>query len=149
MLKLAVAGSYDGDVVVRCVWIDAESLRDICDALRAESAFGIWKRVESAAMLCTSKASARAHTDVRHTTLSTTTILRKLSDNTERMSQLSLATAVLAIHLVDAHGLKATVEDAVPVLTAGGEAEALLAKVKQVAASHEAAFVGLCVDQRT
>ena len=41
MLKLAVAGPYGGNVVVRHLWVDAEAFSNLDDALRTECAFGV------------------------------------------------------------------------------------------------------------
>lgn len=59
------------------------------------------------------------------------------------MCELRLATSELAIHLVDAPGLEATIEDSVPLLAAGRYAEAGLAEVEDFGTGGEASSVGL------
>lgn len=83
------------------------------------------------------------HTDICHPTFSTTTVLWKLGHDAKRVRQLRFAAPVLAVDLVDAHGLEAAVEDAIPGLAAGGEAEAALADLQHLGARHKSAFVGL------
>ena len=77
-------------------------------------------------------------TDVSYFTLGTTLILRKLSDDTQRMSQLRLATPELSVDLVDALGLEAAIEDRVPLFTTAGDAEAILADMKKFCSCLEA-----------
>ena len=59
------------------------------------------------------------------------------------MSQLRLAASVLAVDFVDALRLEAAIEDVVPLLAAGREAEAGFADLQHLCPCHERSTIGL------
>lgn len=67
------------------------------------------------------------HTDVSYSTIAATLFDWKLGHDTESVSQLSLAAAEFSEDFIDAARLKATFENAVPLLAASRETEAGLA----------------------
>lgn len=59
------------------------------------------------------------------------------------MTELGLAASKLAEDFADAHALEATFENGVPLLAAGGDAEAALALVAKLLRGDEAIHCGL------
>lgn len=64
MLKLAVAGSRDGDVVVRHLRVDTEALGDLCDTFRTECAFGVWSYEDGSASVSSMATTASCREDL-------------------------------------------------------------------------------------
>ena len=83
------------------------------------------------------------HTNVGNLPTTTTSLSRKLSHHTECMCQLRLATTILAVDLVDTLRLEPTAEDAVPLLAAGREAEAVFSLYQDFGCGPEASATWL------
>lgn len=64
------------------------------------------------------------------------------------MCELSLAASVLAVDFTDALGFEATGKDAIPLLAAGGNAEAMLAYLEKLSRGGEAAGIWLWTRSR-
>ncbi|KAF2770240.1 hypothetical protein EJ03DRAFT_77363 [Teratosphaeria nubilosa] len=139
VLMLAVLGTCSTDVLVRSLRVQAKAFSDLDNALRTEGSLGVCR----VSFEVSSKAKRAHPTDVSHLASSTALLLGHLSNHSEGVSELRLSTTELPIHLTDAPRLKAAIENGVPLLAAGRDAEAAFANDEQFSTCHEAIAVGL------